>query len=600
MSPKTGPDFGKGIAGSGKFERPTVKTTLILRRLGKYFYAYKWLLLLAFVLSVASNLLSLVGPKLSGYAIDAIEPGAGSVDFAVVFRYVGMMVGFYVMSSALGYLLALLMIRLSRNIVYRMRKDAFDKLASLPVGFFDRHQTGDIISVISYDIDTINASLSNDLLQMLTSVFTVGGSFLMMLTISPILLLVFVVTIPASILFTRYRARRVRPLYRERSAKLGELNGFVEEITSGQKTTKAYSREAVFLERFDEKNEAAVDANYHADWFASITGPTVNFINNLSLALISVFGGLLYMTGGISLGSVSSFVLYSRKFSGPINEFANIVSELQSALAAAERVLRLIDEIPEPADAERALALTDVQGSVTLDHVAFGYDPSRTIIKDFSLSVKPGSVIAIVGPTGAGKTTIINLLMRFYDVGSGSIAVDGHPIDAVTRKSLRLAYTMVLQDTWLFYGTIFENIAYGKENVTREEVVRAAQDAKIDHYITSLPDGYDTILSDNAANLSKGQKQLLTIARAILLDSRMLILDEATSNVDTQTERRIQDAMLHLMRGRTCFVIAHRLSTIQNADRILVIRDGDIVEQGNHVELMERNGFYRELYDSQF
>ncbi|MFA5007320.1 MAG: ABC transporter ATP-binding protein, partial [Candidatus Izemoplasmatales bacterium] len=481
-----------------------------------------------------------------------------------------------------------------------MRKDAFDKLASLPVGFFDRHQTGDIISVISYDIDTINASLSNDLLQMLTSVFTVGGSFLMMLTISPILLLVFVVTIPASILFTRYRARRVRPLYRERSAKLGELNGFVEEITSGQKTTKAYSREAVFLERFDEKNEAAVDANYHADWFASITGPTVNFINNLSLALISVFGGLLYMTGGISLGSVSSFVLYSRKFSGPINEFANIVSELQSALAAAERVLRLIDEIPEPADAERALALTDVQGSVTLDHVAFGYDPSRTIIKDFSLSVKPGSVIAIVGPTGAGKTTIINLLMRFYDVGSGSIAVDGHPIDAVTRKSLRLAYTMVLQDTWLFYGTIFENIAYGKENVTREEVVRAAQDAKIDHYITSLPDGYDTILSDNAANLSKGQKQLLTIARAILLDSRMLILDEATSNVDTQTERRIQDAMLHLMRGRTCFVIAHRLSTIQNADRILVIRDGDIVEQGNHVELMERNGFYRELYDSQF
>jgi ATP-binding cassette subfamily B protein len=600
MNQKQPPMPGKGMSGSGAYERPTAKTSYILRRLWKYFYAYKWLLLLALMLSITSNLLALVGPKLSGYAIDAIGPGAGRVEFPVVFRYAKLMIGFYLASSVLSYFLAILMIKLSRNVVYCMRRDVFNKLVSLPVSFFDNHQTGDVISVISYDIDTINASLSNDLLQMLTSVITVVGSFMMMLTISPKLILVFVVTIPISIVFTQYRSKKVRPLYRKRSAKLGELNGFVEEITSGQKTTKAYSREKVFIDHFDEKNEEAVESNYRADCFASMTGPSVNFINNLSLALISVFGALMYMAGGISLGSISSFVLYSRKFSGPINEFANIISELQSALAAAERVLRLIDEEPEPADAQDAVELADIQGNVKLEAVEFGYEPNKTIIRDFSLDVHPGSVIAIVGPTGAGKTTVINLLMRFYDVNSGSIIIDGHDIRKLTRKSLRLAYTMVLQDTWLFYGTIFENIAYGKEGVTREDVKKAAQAAKIHNYIMTLPDGYDTILSDNGVNLSKGQRQLLTIARAILLDSRMLILDEATSNVDTQTERQIQGAMLQLMYGRTCFVIAHRLSTIQNADRILVVSDGNIVEQGSHTELMRRGGVYYELYNSQF
>jgi ATP-binding cassette subfamily B protein len=394
-------------------------------------------------------------------------------------------------------------------------------------------------------------------------------------------------------------AKKVRPLYRKRSANLGELNGYIEEIISGQKTTKAYHRESVMIDRFDQKNKTAVDSYFTADYYGSMTGPSVNFINNLSLALISIFGSVLYMGGGISLGNISSFVLYSRKFSGPINEFANIISELQSAFAAAERVFRLIDEEPEPGDKEGAYILNNIRGDVKIENVTFGYDPGRTIIHNFNLDVKNGSVVAIVGPTGAGKTTIINLLMRFYDVDKGVICVNGQNIEDITRKSLRLAYTMVLQDTWLFYGTIFENIAYGKGNATLEEVTRAAKAAKIHNYIMSLPDGYNTILSDNAVNISKGQKQLMTIARAMLLDSGILILDEATSNVDTQTERRIQAAMLELMKNRTCFVIAHRLSTIQNADLILVVRDGNVVEQGIHSDLMKRRGFYYELYHSQ-
>ena len=383
-------------------------------------------------------------------------------------------------------------------------------------------------------------------------------------------------------------------------AELGELNGFVEEVTSGQRTTKAYHREEVMIGRFDEKNKEAVDAYCNADYYACVMGPSVNFVNNFSLALISVFGALLYMGGAISLGNISSFVLYSRKFSGPINEFANLLAEMQSAFSAAERVFRLLDEEPEPADAPGAAELSHVQGDVALKNVRFGYEPDQIVLSNLSLNAPRGSVTAIVGPTGAGKTTIINLLMRFYDAQSGAITVDCRSIYGVTRKSLRLAYTMVLQDTWLFHGTVFENLAYGREDATMEKVVAAAKAARIHDTIMSLPDGYDTVLTDNGSNISKGQKQLLTIARAMLLDSPMLILDEATSNVDTQTERRIQDAMLRLMEGRTCFVIAHRLSTIQNADRILVVNGGDIVEQGTHRELMQRNGFYAELYHSQF
>lgn len=587
-------DFKKGDT------KTNTKKTYLILRLWNYMYEYKWLLLIAAILSIGSNLFALIGPALSGYAVDAIVPGKGRVDFPKVYHYAFLMLLFYIASAVMTYFLSRIMIKLSRSVVYKMRKDVFNRLVTLPVGFFDKRQTGDIISIISYDIDTINTSLSNDLLQVLTSIITVIGSFIMMLSISKKLILVFVFTVPASILFTRYRTKKVRPLFRIRSANLGELNGFIEEMTGGRKTIKAYHQEKTILDRFDEKNTQAVDSYFKADYYSSMTGPSMNFINNLSLALISIFGSILYMAGSLSLGNISSFVLYSRKFSGPINEFANIIGELQSSFAAAERVFRLIDEPAEPADIENAVTLTDISGNVKFENVSFGYEKGKEILHQLNLDAPQGSVIAIVGPTGAGKTTIINLLMRFYDTDSGRILIDGLDIRKITRESLRKAYTMVLQDTWLFHGTIFENIAYGKENVTLEEVINAAKAAKIHNYIMALPKGYDTVLSDNGVNISKGQKQLLTIARAMLLDSKMLILDEATSNVDTQTEHRIQDAMLKLMKNRTCFVIAHRLSTIKNADTILVVREGNIVEQGTHSELMKRKGFYYDLYYSQY
>lgn len=583
-----------------EMEKPKMKKVNILFRLWKYLYDSRILLLAAAVMTVISNLFALIGPLLSGYAIDAIEPGKGKVIMSQVFFYVGLMVVFYLISAVMSYVLSVIMINISRRAVYKMRRDAFEKLTSLPVGFFDKHQTGDIISIISYDVDTVNASLSSDLIQMCTSFVTVIGSLIMMLSISPSMVLIFAVTIPISILFTRYRTKLVRPLFSLRSKKLGELNGFVEEINGGHRTTKAYGREKQVVERFDTKNKEAVDAYYNADYYGSVMGPSVNFINNLSLAGVSTFGAILYLYKMMSLGDVSSFVLYSRKFSGPINEIASIISELQSAFSAAERVFRLIDEEPEKADSVDAAELDSVDGDVKMENVRFGYDEAKTIIHDLTLHAKPGTLVAIVGPTGAGKTTIINLLMRFYDINSGAILVDDKDISSVTRKSLRRAYTMVLQDTWLFNGTIYENLAYGCENVTREQVENAAKMAHMHSFIMRLPNGYDTQLSDNAVNLSKGQRQLLTIARAMLINAKMLILDEATSNVDTQTEVRIQAAMRELMKDKTCFVIAHRLSTIRSADIILVLRDGDIVEQGTHEQLMEKKGFYHELYVSQF
>lgn len=569
-------------------------------RLGRYMMQYRWLLLLALFLTIGSNLFSLIGPMLSGYAIDAIEPGFQKVEFQKVFYYIILMIGFYFISSFLSYLLSILMIYISRKVVYRMRKDVFDKLLMLPVGYFDTHQTGDIISCISYDIDTVNTSLSSDLVQIFATLITVMGAFSMMVVISPRLVLVFLFTVPLSMFLTKNITSRTKPLFRKRSKKLGELNGFVEEMISGQKTLKAYEQEENTIYKFDLKNKEAVDAYYKAEYYGSVTGPTVNFINNLSLSLISVFGALLYLAGQMSVGNISSFVLYSRKFSGPINEAANIISEFQSALAAAERVFQLMDEIPEPFDKEAAKELKDVNGNVEIKEVTFGYQKDNIIIHNLNLKVQQGKLIAVVGPTGAGKTTFINLLMRFYDVNDGNIYVDQEDICDITRESLRKSYAMVLQDTWLFQGTIFENIAYGKENASMEEVTAAAKAAKIHSFIKKLPNGYHTILSDDGTNISKGQKQLLTIARAMLLDSPMLILDEATSNVDTRTEIQIQQAMRKLMEHKTCFVIAHRLSTIQNADIILVVNQGEIVEQGTHKELLEKKGFYHQLYKAQF
>ena len=570
-----------------------------LASLGRYLMRSAPLLTAALTLTVVGNVCQLVGPTLCGYAIDAIALETG-VDFPSVFRFAAMMLGLYVISAGLNYAVSIMILHVSQRTVRDMRDDIFSRLMRLPVGYFDRRQTGDILSHISYDVDTVNSSLSNDLVQILTSLITVVGAFSMMLRISPTLVLVFVVTVPLSVVFTRYMTGRVRPLYRARSKKLGELNGFVEEYVSGQKTIRAYNREDGVLARFDEKNNAAADAYYRSEYYASVTGPSVNFINNLSLTLISVFGALLYLGGGITLGSISSFVLYSRKFSGPINEAANILSELQSALAAAERVFNLLDEPEEPADLPGAPDLAVTYGCVALEHIDFGYDPDRPILRDVNLTAKPGSMVAIVGPTGAGKTTLVNLLMRFYDPQSGQIVIDGQPIASVRRDSLRAAFSMVLQDTWLFNGTVHDNIAYGCPGATREQVVSAAKATHIHSMIERLPDGYDTILTEDGVNISKGQKQLLTIARAMLQQAHLLILDEATSNVDIRTEMRIQSAMRALMRDKTCFVIAHRLSTIRNADLILAVQNGAIVEQGRHEALLARNGVYASLYRAQF
>ncbi len=591
-----------------KLDRKTTKNILV--RLFGYIMKYWYLFAIALVLTLFSNQLSLLGPTYSGEAIDAIANENG-VDFSAVKENILKMLICYVLSAVMSYMLSVLMVKISQKIVRTMRKQVFEKLTSLPVGFFDTTATGDIISRISYDIATVNSSLSHDLIQVMTSIYTVVGSFIFMWRISKPMIIIFVITVPISIIFTKYRSKKVRPLFRARSRKLGELNGYAEEMLSGCRTIKAYNREDEMDVRFGERNHEAMDAYYNAEYYGATLGPSVNFINNLSISLVMIFGGILYMYSQsgtvlagslffITLGGVAKFVQYSRKFAGPINEFANILHEFQSAFSAAERVFRIIDEEPETADKEDAVCLTDVKGKVDFDNVTFGYTPEKTILRDISLKVRPGQTIAIVGPTGAGKTTIINLLMRFYDVNSGEIRVDDEETRNITRSSLRHAYTMVLQDTWLFHGTIYENIVYGKENATMKEVKAAAKAARIDSYIEHLPDGYDTVLSDDGINISKGQRQLITIARAMLSDSPMLILDEATSNVDSRTEIKIQEALGELMKGRTCFIIAHRLSTIQNADLILVIRDGKISEQGNHEELFRRGGFYSTLYNSQF
>ena len=590
---------GRGPGRGPAFAKPKEKTSVVLLKLWRYLARYQWIIVAAALMSVLGNLLGLLSPRLSGAAIDAIEHEAG-VQFPVVYKYVILMVLLAAFTSLTSWALSAIMIRLSRNVVSKMRKDLFDHMTNLPISFFDTYQTGDVISILSYDVDTVGATLSTDLTQILSSLITVVGSFAMMMSIAPEMLLIFVVTIPCSIGVTRWRAKIVRPLFSKRSRMLGAMNGYAEEAVSGLKTIRAYHQEEEFNERFRTHNDNAIHANWHADHTSCITGPTVNLINNLSLAAVSIFGALLYMAGGITLGNVSSFVLYSRKFSGPINEFANILSEIQSSLAAAERVLGLLAMDPEPADALDATPITDCKGHVEFRHVSFGYTPDTTVLHDINYTAEPGKVMAIVGETGCGKTTMINLLMRFYDVTEGSILLDGVDIRKLPRDELRRQFTMVLQDTWLFDGTVFENIAYGRDGVTREEVERAAKAAHIHDMIMSLPKGYDTIVTGSGNSISKGQKQLLTIARAMLIDSSMLILDEATSNVDTQTERRIQDAMLKLMHGRTCFVIAHRLSTITGADCILVMDKGRIVESGTHEELLAKKGTYYELYHAQF
>lgn len=571
-----------------------------LTKLFTYVTEVKWLFICAIILTLSANGLQLLGPKLTGNVIDIISVNQDPNAWGNVLFYVFWMLVLYIISSILMYALSSLMIYISQKIVVRMRQDLFNKFLDLPVSYFDKHQIGDMLSRISYDIDTINTSLSSDLVQLFGSMIVVVGAFFMMLWISLPLLTVFFITIPLSILTTRFLTKRTRPLFRERSRKLGDMNGYVEETISGLKTIKAYSQQDTMFSNFKEKNYDASEAYYKADYYGSIVGPTVGFINNISLTLISVFGSILFLFNMITIGNISSFLLYSRKFSGPISESANMIAELQSTLAAAERVFRVLDEPIEKIVENPLILNKPIQGHVQFENVSFGYLPNKPVLKDVNLNIKSGSLVAIVGPTGAGKTTLINLIMRFYSPDSGRILIDNIDIARLSQEELRSTFSMVLQDSWLFHGSIYDNLIYGNEHATKEDVIRIAKEVHIHNFIERTKNGYDTLISDDGVNISKGQRQLITIARAMLANKPMIILDEATSNVDTLTEKRIQSAMIKLMQNKTCFVIAHRLSTIINADIICVVHDGNVVEQGNHHDLMAKKGHYYHLYVAQF
>lgn len=583
--------------GANAIDKPK-NTKATLRRLLDYVLELRVYFIIAIILSLLANALQLLGPFYTGQIIDIIT--SNNINFDDVMRIVYILIGVYVVSAMMLYALNALMIVVTQKIVVKMRKQLFDKFMDLPAKYFDSHQIGDMISRISYDIDTINTSLSSDVIQFFGSITTIIGALIMMAIISPVLLSVFAITLPLSLKTTQFLAKKTRPLFRERSKKLGELNGYVEETISGLKTIKAYSQQDTMIKSFQEKNHEASEAYYKADYYGSVMGPSIGFINNISLALISFVGSVLYLLSYITIGNISSFILYSRRFAGPITEGANIIAELQSTLAASERVFRVLDQPIESDASDVREAKKDIQGKVVFENVSFGYQKETEVLHDVSFEIKPGSVVAIVGPTGAGKTTLVNLLMRFYTSDKGRILIDDQDIAKLPYKDVRQYFSMVLQDTWLFYGTVFENIAYGTENVSLEQVKDVAEKVYLKQFIENSKNGYDTLITDDGINLSKGQKQLMTIARAMLQDKPMIILDEATSNVDTMTEKRIQDAMLQLMKGKTSFVIAHRLSTIINADLILVVKDGNIVEQGKHQQLLDQKGFYHRLYMAQF
>jgi ATP-binding cassette, subfamily B, multidrug efflux pump len=569
----------------------------VYKRLWDYLMRFKWLLVLAFVLTIVANALSLVGPYLAGLTIGAME---GTVNMPRVLFFAGLMIIFYISSAMMMYVLSRVMIHISKSVVFEMRQDVFIKLNKLPIKFYDDNTTGDLISRMSYDIDTINQSLAGDAISLFTSALTIIVSLTVMILTAPILVLIFAVTIPIAIVMTTVLSKKVKKKFRVRNKMLGELNGYSEEMITGHQTIKSYVLESEVEKTFKEINEKTTSATYEAGYYSTAVMPSVGFISNLSMALVGVFGGLLYATGRMNLEVLTSFTLYSRRFSGPINQLSGLFAEIQSALSAAERVFFILDSEEEPIDSTTAEAYALDGGDIAFDDLSFAYDENIPVLSNISLEAKKGQVIAIVGPTGSGKTTLINLLMRFYDPNKGLIVLDGSPVKSYTRASLRKAFSMILQDSWVFYGTIYDNIRYGNEKVTNEDVIEAAKKAQIHEYIASLELGYDTFINHDGTTLSKGQKQLIVIARALCSKTNMLILDEATSNVDTQTEMKIHQAMKTLMQDKTTFIIAHRLSTIQDADVIMVIKDGRLLEAGNHETLLQHKGFYSKLFLSQF
>lgn len=569
----------------------------VYKRLWDYLMRFKWLLVLAFVLTIVANALSLVGPYLAGLTIGAMD---GTVDMPKVLFFASLMIVFYISSAMMMYVLSRVMIYISKSVVFEMRQDVFIKLNKLPIKFYDDNTTGDLISRMSYDIDTINQSLAGDAISLFTSALTIIVSLTVMILTAPLLVLIFAVTIPIAIVMTTVLSKKVKKKFRVRNKMLGELNGYSEEMITGHQTIKSYVLESEVEKTFKEINEKTTSATYEAGYYSTAVMPSVGFISNLSMALVGVFGGLLYATGRMNLEVLTSFTLYSRRFSGPINQLSGLFAEIQSALSAAERVFFILDSEEEPIDSTTAEAYALDGGDIAFDDLSFAYDEKIPVLSNISLEAKKGQVIAIVGPTGSGKTTLINLLMRFYDPNKGLIVLDGSPVKSYTRASLRKAFSMILQDSWVFYGTIYDNIRYGNDNVTNEDVIDAAKKAQIHDYIASLELGYDTFINHDGTTLSKGQKQLIVIARALCSKTNMLILDEATSNVDTQTEMKIHQAMKTLMQDKTTFIIAHRLSTIQDADVIMVIKDGKLLEAGNHEMLLQHKGFYSKLFLSQF
>ncbi|HEU4571625.1 MAG TPA: ABC transporter ATP-binding protein [Candidatus Limnocylindrales bacterium] len=532
-------------------------------------------------------------------AMENLRPGQG-IDFNALAQILGLLVGLYLASAFLSWVQAYVMAGVTQRTVYRLRTDVDRKLATLPLRYFDNHPRGDLLSRVTNDIDNIGQTLQQSLTQLITSVLTVVGVLIFMFTISPILAVISLLVVPVSLVVTVFIATRSQKQFIAQWASTGALNGHVEEMHTGHAVVKVFGRQREAIEAFDRENGKLYEASYRAQFISGLIQPAMNFISNLNYVAIAVIGGLRVASGQMTLGDVIAFIQYSRQFTFPIIQTASVINVLQSAVASAERVFELLDEAEEVPDPVAPRALGAARGAVAFEHVSFRYEPDRPLIEDLSLVADPGETVAIVGPTGAGKTTLVNLLMRFYEIDEGRITVDGIDTREVTRDDLRRTFGMVLQDTWLFHGTIRENIAYGREGASEDEIVAAAEAAHVDHFVRTLPEGYDTVVDDDATNLSAGEKQLLTIARAFLADPPILILDEATSSVDTRTEVLIQRAMARLMHGRTAFVIAHRLSTIRDADTILVMDHGRIVEQGTHEGLLERHGFYADLYNSQF
>ncbi|GGA42494.1 ABC transporter ATP-binding protein [Paenibacillus physcomitrellae] len=577
-----------------------------LLRLMKYLKPFRFKLSIVFITAILSTVFSIYGPKVLGQATTKLLEGllgksqGGHIDFEGIWRIVLELVGLYLLSAVFSYIQQYLMAGVAQRTVFQLRRDVNEKLNKLPLKYFDSRTNGEILSRVTNDVDNISTTLQQSLTQLITSVVTIIGVLIMMLTISPWMTLIALVTLPVSVLAITQVAKRSQKQFAEQQKELGMLNGHVEEMYTGHKIVKVFGREQESLNKFDEVNDRLFQAGRKAQFLSGIIMPIMNFIGNIGYVLISVVGGLFVIKNMITIGDVQAFIQYMRQFTQPITQTANIANIIQSTVASAERVFEVLDEEEEVPEVSTPRKLALPQGDVAFEHVQFGYDGKPTLIEDMSIEAKQGQTIAIVGPTGAGKTTLINLLMRFYELRGGRITIDGMDIKDMKRGDLHKLFGMVLQDTWLFNGTIRDNIAYGREGASEADVVRAAKMAHADHFIRTLPQGYDTVLNEEASNISQGQKQLLTIARAILADPAILILDEATSSVDTRTEVYIQNAMNELMKGRTSFVIAHRLSTIKGADLILVMNQGTVIEQGTHDELMAQNGFYADLYNSQF